>query len=53
LRGGTHQASILRDDPAEPAAVKLENTTLKPAAPLTIELVAGGGFIARFEPTRP
>jgi alpha-glucosidase len=49
LRGGTHQASIVRDDPGEPAAVKLENTTLKPAAPLTIELVAGGGFIARFE----
>jgi hypothetical protein len=32
-----------------PAAVKLENTTVQPKDSLTIDLVSGGGFIARFE----
>jgi len=49
LRGGAHRASIVRDDPGESAAVKLENTTAGPGDSLTMELVAGGGFIARFE----
>ena len=46
---GARQASIVRDDPTEPAAVKLENTTVQPKDSLTVNLVAGGGFIARFE----
>ena len=49
LRGGTHQASIVRDAPNESAVVKLENTTVQPKDSLTVDLVSGGGFIARFE----
>jgi alpha-glucosidase len=52
LHGGAHRASIVRDDATEPAAVKLENTTVQAKDSLTIDLVAGGGFIARFEPQR-
>jgi alpha-glucosidase len=49
LRGGAHSASVVRDDPNESAAVKLENTTVHPKDSLMIDLVSGGGFIARFE----
>jgi alpha-glucosidase len=49
LRGGARQAFIVRDDPNESAAVKLENTTVQPKDALTVDLVSGGGFIARFE----
>jgi alpha-glucosidase len=49
LRGDRHQASIVRDDPSESAAVKLENTTVQPKDSVTVDLVSGGGFIARFE----
>ena len=49
LRGGAYRASIVRDDPNESAAVKLENTTVYAKNSLTIDLVPGGGFIARFE----
>jgi len=49
LRGGARQSSIVRDDPNESAAVKLENTTVQPKDSLTVDLVSGGGFIARFE----
>jgi len=46
---GAQQASIVRDDPAESAALKLEKTMVQPKDSLAIDLVAGGGFIARFE----
>jgi len=49
LRGGAHLTSIVHDDPNEPAAVKLENTTVQPKDSLTVDLVSGGGFIARFQ----
>jgi alpha-glucosidase len=49
LRTGAHSAFVVRDDPSESAAVKLENTTVQPKDSLTIDLVSGGGFIARFE----
>jgi alpha-glucosidase len=49
LRRSTLEASLVRDDPAEPAAVKLEHTTVRPADSITLELVAGGGFIGRFQ----
>jgi alpha-glucosidase len=49
LRGGAHLAFIVRDDPNESAAVKLETTTVQPKDSLTVDLVSGGGFIARFE----
>ena len=49
LRDGAQHGSIVRDDPNDSAAVKLESTTAHPKDSLTIDLVAGGGFIARFE----
>ena len=53
LRGSEHEVSIVRDDPAEPAAVKLEDTTMRPPDhSLTLELLAGGGFIGRFQAAR-
>ena len=48
LRGAL-QASIVRDDPTESAALKLEKTMVQPKDSLAIDLVAGGGYIARFE----
>ena len=52
LRGGAYSAFVVRDDPSEPAAVKIENTNVKPTDSFTMDLAAGGGFIARFESTR-
>ncbi len=49
LRDRVQQASMVRDDPNEPAAVKLENATVRPKDSLAVDLVSGGGFIARFE----
>jgi alpha-glucosidase len=48
LGEGEYLALLIRDDKDNPAAVRLENTTLKRSAALAIELREGGGFIARF-----
>jgi alpha-glucosidase len=52
LGPGKQNASMVRDDPADTAAVKLENTTVDTGDSITLDLVAGGGFIARFEASK-
>jgi alpha-glucosidase len=41
-----YRATLVRDDPANPAAVKMETTTAPRA--IRLDLAPGGGFIARF-----
>jgi len=48
LTRGNHQALVVRDDLSEPAAVKIEHTTVNPKTSLSIELRSGGGFIGMF-----
>ncbi len=48
LGDGTYKAALVRDDPTDDAAVRVENTTHKRSDTLAIELRAGGGFVARF-----
>ncbi|MCI0377735.1 MAG: glycoside hydrolase family 97 protein [Gemmataceae bacterium] len=49
LRAGKHEAHVIRDDPAEAAAVRFETTTVNREDWLTIPLGAGGGFVGRFD----
>jgi alpha-glucosidase len=42
-----YTATVARDDPANPAAVKVETVPVTAASPLTFELREGGGFVAR------
>src|SRR5262245_1646910 len=48
LGAGKYQGILARDQQDEAATVKIENVTLSQNDSLTIELRAGGGFIARF-----
>jgi alpha-glucosidase len=48
LGKGDYRAQLVRDDPSNSAAVKLENVTLKSGASLAIDLREGGGFVGRF-----
>lgn len=48
LSDGKHPALLVRDDPNDPAAEKIENTALSRSDSLTINLRAGGGFVGRF-----
>src|SRR3989442_9935487 len=48
LPRGNYQASLVRDQQDDPAAVKIENLSMGRRDSLTIEMRAGGGFIARF-----
>jgi alpha-glucosidase len=47
LGEGTYESLAARDDPAEPAAVKLDSGTVRRGDALTVALRAGGGFLAR------
>jgi alpha-glucosidase len=49
LGPGTYRASLVRDRMDDPAAVALEETTATRDDPLSVDLRAGGGFIARFD----
>jgi alpha-glucosidase len=51
LGEGAYDALFVRDQPDDPAAVKLEELTAKRDDSISIDLRPGGGFIARF--TRP
>jgi alpha-glucosidase len=51
LDRGKYQAMLVRDRQDDAAAVKLEQTTVTAGDAMTIELRAGGGFIARFSAT--
>jgi alpha-glucosidase len=48
LGKGDYRAMLIRDNKNDVAAVEVENTTLKGVDSLTVEMLAGGGFIARF-----
>jgi len=45
-----YQATLVRDQMDEPAAVKIEKVTVGRRDTLTIRMRAGGGFVARFQP---
>jgi alpha-glucosidase len=48
LGDGEHEATLVRDDPKDDAAVTIETGSRTRADTLTIELRAGGGFVGRF-----
>jgi alpha-glucosidase len=48
LRRGKYQATLVRDQPNEPASVKIENVSVGSNERLTIAMRAGGGFVGRF-----
>ena len=48
LGEGNYKAALVRDDPADDAAIRVENATHKRSDTLTLDLRAGGGFVARF-----
>lgn len=48
LGDGKYDASLVRDDKTNDAAVVVENSTARRGDTLTIEMVNGGGFIGRF-----
>lgn len=48
LDEGEHRALLVRDSKDDAAAVEIENTTLRRSNSLAIDMLAGGGFIARF-----
>jgi alpha-glucosidase len=47
LSDGKYEAMIVRDQPDEPAAVKMDKATFRNQDSVSLDLVAGGGFIAR------
>lgn len=49
LGKGNYAAHIVRDNPADPAAVKIERAQLTVKDTLDLELAPGGGYIARFQ----
>jgi alpha-glucosidase len=48
LGSGEYHGSLLRDRKDEPAAVQIENVTVRRRDSLAIELSSGGGFVGRF-----
>ena len=48
LGPGKYQATLVRDQQNEPAAVKIENQSINRRDSLTITMRAGGGFVGRF-----
>jgi alpha-glucosidase len=48
LAPGEHKAMLVRDKMDDPAAVAIENSTVKNRDVLKVEMRVGGGFIARF-----
>jgi alpha-glucosidase len=49
LDDGDYRAAVVRDPKDNPDAVQTEQTTARRRESLKIELVAGGGFVARFK----
>jgi alpha-glucosidase len=52
LSARRYQATLVRDQMDEPAAVKIEKITVGRRDTLTIKMRAGGGFVARFQPAK-
>jgi alpha-glucosidase len=50
LGQGQYRAMLVRDDKDNDAALRIENETLNQKDTLSVDLRAGGGFIARFWP---
>lgn len=48
LGEGNYKAALVRDDPADDAVVRVENASHKRSDTVTLNLRAGGGFVARF-----
>jgi alpha-glucosidase len=48
LGAGRYMATVARDDEADPAAMKMQTTTMSSADALSFTLRPGGGFVARF-----
>jgi len=48
LGDGSYKTTLVRDDPADDATVRVENATHQKGDTLTLELRAGGGFVAQF-----
>jgi alpha-glucosidase len=48
LGSGRYGVSIIRDRSDDPAAVKIEETSMSGDDSIDMDLRAGGGFIARF-----
>jgi len=48
LTSGNHAASIVADDPSNPAAVKIEHAQFTAKDTLNLQLQPGGGYIAAF-----
>jgi alpha-glucosidase len=48
LGRGKHRGLLVRDEPENPAAVRIENSVVRRTEQLAIEMRAGGGFVARF-----
>ncbi|HSQ24382.1 MAG TPA: glycoside hydrolase family 97 catalytic domain-containing protein, partial [Pyrinomonadaceae bacterium] len=49
LRTGKYRATNIRDQMAEPAALKIENQSMTARDSLMIGMRAGGGFVGRFD----
>jgi alpha-glucosidase len=49
LGKGNYTKYVLSDNPSDPASVKIASDFAKPIDVLNIELVSGGGYMARFE----
>ncbi len=49
LGKGNYTSYILRDDPPDPASVKIASEIAKQVDILNIDLVSGGGYMSRFE----
>jgi alpha-glucosidase len=47
LGGGVYQGLLVRDHPTDPAAVVVERATCRKSDTISVELAAGGGFVAR------
>ncbi len=48
LGEGPYKAFLVRDDKENSGAVAIENRTLRRSDTLTIDMISGGGFAARF-----
>jgi alpha-glucosidase len=53
LDSSAYHAMLVRDDPKDPTAEKIEKLNLTSADSLPIDLANGGGFIGRFSPQVP
>jgi alpha-glucosidase len=48
LKAANYMVSVLKDDPDSSGAVKLENASCTPQDVISLQLVPGGGYIARY-----